>query len=246
MNPLFIPLWRQRQDLRRAEMDIAQRCMARCRQHTKGDKEEAARIWKQLERMTAPPASKVGAPRKPIEPQDPVLTMTLQPFLSALTTLNISAAAIEKELTILARAEPLWKEWVVNVRGVGELAFAGMMAEAGRPLTDYHSVKAFWKRFGLAVIDGERQRKVKGSAEIAEMHGFAPTRRVFSYNVGSSLMRQQKLLDPYRMIYDERRAYEEARGINAGHSNKRAQRHMTKAFFRDAWVKAKELSGEPS
>jgi hypothetical protein len=223
---LIIALWRQRQDLRRAEQRLNLQCQAICRRYSDGDKDVAAKVWASVESGTC---------------ENDGLLMVLMPLLQAMGPPADAAKAIETKLRKLARAHPLWTTWAKDVKGFGELSFAGFLAEAGRPITDYRTVSCLWKRFGLAVIGGERQRRVK-DAETALAHGYSPQRRSFVYVLATSLMRCQGDSGPYRVMYDERKAIEIERTSSAGHAHNRAARYMTKALVKNAWVAARTLA----
>ena len=81
----------------------------------------------------------------------------------------------EAEMEALAKQLPVW-EFVRDIRGLGALGLAVIMAEAAHPLDAFANPGKLWKRLGLAVINGGRQRRVKG-AEEALAHGYSPHRR---------------------------------------------------------------------
>ena len=217
--PLLIELWRQRQDLRRAERGLIQQCQSICRRASGGDKDAGAELWAAVQAGSA----------------DPGLDMLLSPYRAAAGSLSASAAALEKQVIKLVRTLPLWTNWAVNVRGVAELSLGGLIGEAARSPAEYRSVSALWKRFGLAVIDGGRQRLIAG-AEAAALHGYSPQRRAYAYTLSTNLMRSQRTGDPYRDLYDRRKAYELEREVPKGHAHNRALRVMVKALIRDVWI----------
>jgi hypothetical protein len=227
--PLLVELWRQRQDLRRAERRLDLQCQAICRRASGGDKEAAGKLW-----------ALICADKS----DNPGLTMLLSPYTGAMDRLSASAKALEKELIKMVRKMPLWTGWAVNVRGMAELSFAGMVGEAARAVSEYRSVSALWKRFGLAVIEGERQRLVKGDAAL--VHGYAPQRRAYAYTLSTNLMRSQRAEDPYRALYDRRKAYEMERGLPKAHAHNRALRVMVKELLKHAWVADRALGRPPT
>ena len=163
------------------------------------------------------------------------VAIILVPYRTAIAALDESAAMIERQLAHQVRQLTLWAAWAKGVRGLAELSFAGLIGEAGRSPGEYRSVSALWKRFGLAVLDGERQRRVK-DADQALLQGYAPQRRAFAYVVSTNLMRSQRAGDPFRQVYDHRKAYELAREIPKGHAHNRALRVMVKELLKRAWV----------
>jgi hypothetical protein len=63
-------------------------------------------------------------------------------------------------------------------------------------------------------------------------------RRSVIWNQAESLFKAQGKDEnalPYRVIYDDRKAHELARGLGPKHAHNRAMRHMTKALLRDLW-----------
>lgn len=101
-------------------------------------------------------------------------------------------AAEQKVMIRIARTLPGYG-WVKSVRGFGDLSFARVVAELGEPVHHYRGVAALWKRLGLAVVAGERQRR-KANAEEAAAHGYSPGRRSVVWNAlgaGSGLLRSQ-------------------------------------------------------
>lgn len=217
---LLIELWRQRQDLRRAEGRLDLQCQAICRRVVGGDKEAAGKLW-----------AAINTGKSDNGP----LLLVLSPYTTAIASLDESASNLEKQLIKLVRPMSLWKGWAASVRGMAELSFAGMIGEAARMPGDYKSVAAVWKRFGLAVIDGGRQRLIAG-AEASALHGYSPQRRAYAYTLSTNLMRSQREGDCYRALYDKRKAYELANELPKGHAHNRALRVMVKALLRDAWI----------
>lgn len=215
----LVDLWRQRVDLRRAEGRLNLQALAVCRRASAGDKEAAQKLW--------------GLIQKGRGPAD--VSTIVEPYRSAMAVLDGSASGLEKQLAKMVRTLPLWTSWAVNVRGVGELSLAGVIGEASGNPGDYKSVSAIWKRFGLAVIEGGRQRRV-ANAEDALLHGYAPQRRAFAYVLSTNLMKCQKATDPYRIVYDTRKAYELGRDIPKAHAHNRALRVMVKALFKDLYL----------
>jgi len=84
-------------------------------------------------------------------------------------------ARYEIEMRKLAKMLPVWP-FVQEIRGLDALGLAVIAGEARIPLGDYRSKEGLWKRMGLAVIEGERQRRHK-NPEKAALHGYCPSRR---------------------------------------------------------------------
>jgi len=97
---------------------------------------------------------------------------------------------VEKEMERLAKTLP-GADYVATVKGLGWLGYAVIQAEAGEPLSEYRSVSGLWKRMGLAVLDGRRQRLVRDKEE-AIRQGYNPARRAEIYTfLSDSMFRQQ-------------------------------------------------------
>ena len=126
-------------------------------------------------------------------------------------------------------------QFVNQTKGFGELSAAKVIGSAS-DIGQYRNPACLWKRMGLAVIDGGRQRKV-ADKEMAILHGYSPQRRSLMYVIGESLM---KAKGPYKDIYDQRKAYVATRDDNPItspiHAQKDAMRYMTKRLLKDMWT----------
>ena len=142
-------------------------------------------------------------------------------------------AQVESQMEILAKRLPVWETFGAEARGFGLLGLAKIVGCAAEPIGDYRTVSGLWKRFGLAVINGERQQK-RTNAEEAALHGYDPLRRSEMWNVADPLFRAQWVGDrdkdgndpkktgkpvaipahaigPYGELYAKRRAYTAAK-----------------------------------
>jgi len=224
----IVELWRQRQDFHRAEKRLTLQTKAILRRFCDGDKVEAERLHKLVIGGVAP-----------IEAQ-----MAVLPLVAAKKTVEEHRNQIEKTLRKLAKALPIYEAFVKDVRGFGELGLAATVGEIG-DLSAYKSVSAVWKRAGLAVIEGGRQRRVAGDAAL--LHGYAPERRSVFWTLADSMLKAQGKEDkagPYRRIYDARKAHERPRVTSDAHAHNRAMRVMFKQLLRDLAVAWKDLSGQ--
>ena len=95
----------------------------------------------------------------------------------------------EAKMRDLAKQLPVYS-FANAVKGFGDLGLAIIAAEAGIPIGEYRTVSGLWKRMGLAVIGGERQRK-KTDAQQALLHGYAPRRRSEIWVVADVMFRHQ-------------------------------------------------------
>lgn len=154
----------------------------------------------------------------------------------------------EKEMRRLAETLPVWK-WSVGVKGFGALGVAIIAAEASGPRGDvgsYATKERLWKRLGLAVIEGSRQRRVTDAAA-AEQHGYNPRRRSEIWTIADSMFRHQWAganeeagtaphpVGPYGAVYMRRKSHTEGREWTGGRRENDARRVMTKALIEDYW-----------
>lgn len=109
--------------------------------------------------------------------------------------------------------------------------------EAG-DFSNYDNPAKLWKRMGVAVINGERQRKVSGAEALD--HGYSPQRRSIVYVIGDAIIKAGFV---YADLYRERKAAEEQKlpDSSKGHWHNRAKRCMEKRLLRDMWRAWRQL-----
>lgn len=170
------------------------------------------------------------------------LAADLAVFAAAIEPMQKARHEVELEMKRLARKLPVFA-WAKEVKGLGELGLAVIIAEAG-DLAKYPKKGHLWKRLGLAPHEGKAYStwRSKGglSAEDWTAAGYSPRRRAEVYAVISEpLFRAQSVAaGQYRSIYDRRR---EATAIahadwTKAHSHMDGLRVMTKYMVRDLWV----------
>lgn len=161
------------------------------------------------------------------------------PFLSAIKNFEPERKLIEKRLRVLAKSLPVFP-WVFTVTGFGELNFAALVGECG-DIGSYRNPSCVWKRMGMAVIEGERQRK-KTDPDEALLHGYNPSRRAVAYLIGECLIKAGDKCR-YREVYTARRAHtaETHPDWTKGHSHNDAMRVMTKRVLRDLWIEWRRI-----
>jgi len=183
-------------------------------------------------------------------------------FFASRKVLEEPRAEVVAEMESIAQTFPAWTEWAKGVRGFGARGFAVTIGITG-DLFGYATVSKVWKRLGLAVINGERQRRISGNSELAKEHGYAPKRRAEMYTFFSdSMLRSQwagghlpedpfrlpRPLGPYGAVYGREKAralprVEATAHLDPKHPDKwttkrvdnHARRLMTKALLRDLW-----------
>lgn len=155
------------------------------------------------------------------------------PYQLAEEPLRHNRAMLEKRLEKLAQQLPVYA-WVASIRGLGALGLAQIVGETG-DLANYANPAKVWKRMGLAVIGGERQRKVIGDAALE--HGYNPKRRSVMWVIGDSLLKGNRDGE-YRTYYlaEKDRQRELHPELSDMQTHLRAKRHMEKRLLRDLWV----------
>lgn len=162
---------RYRWQMIRARQRLELQGQAFCRSFVDGDKVAAAKLWADC--------------RKDKEHE---FRIWLAPFMAAMEPLIASQLETEKKLAKMVRTLPVY-EWAKSVSGFGDVSLSAVIGELGCAPTDYKSVSAIWKRMGLAVINGGRQRRVTGDAAIE--HGYNSERRAIMWNIGACLLKAQ-------------------------------------------------------
>lgn len=215
-------------DFMRAKCRLELQVQAVCRRLCDGDKGEAGKLRKSMVNgMTHPQAETAfGA---------------LAPMLQARDTLEAQQKTYEKQMVKLAKQLPVY-EWAKEIKGFGDASLAKIVGEAG-DLSVYGNPAKLWKRMGLAVIGGGRQRKVSGADALD--HGYSPERRALMWNIGDCMIRAQvrkgrddgpsTAIGDYGKLYLERKAYEADRVESAAHAHNRAKRYIEKRLLRDLW-----------
>lgn len=222
----IVETWRARQDMVRAQGKLTLQIKAIARRFTSGDKDAADDLYRANEKGVA----------------HPPFAMATAPLFAARLPLEDARKGYEKTLAKLGKQLPI-AHVADNIKGVNYATLATIVGECG-DLSAYRSVSAVWKRAGLAVIEGERQRRVAGDAAL--LHGYSPQRRSAMWNVGAALFKAQSGDDPgpYRVCYDDRKAVELARGLTKGHAHNRALRYMTKRLIRDLTLEWRRVARE--
>lgn len=214
----IIDAWRLRRRWHKAEKSLILQSKAFCRAFTNGDKDVATKMFDQAADGKC---------------DNLAVSTGLDPFLTSIESFHVKRMAVENDLRKLAHSLPVWS-WVAAQRGFGDLNLAALVGECG-DIGSYKSVSALWKRMGLAVFDGGRQRRVT-NPELAEIHGYNPERRAVAWCLGFSL-RNGNRDGPYRSLYLERKEIEAVKPEvkTKAHAANRAGRYMTKRVLRDLY-----------
>lgn len=223
-------LHRKRQDFHRSEKSLTLQVKAICRRLCAGDKDEADKLYTAMSK---------GAE----DGQAMMAKEWTEPFIQARSILEGNRKQVEKDMAKVAKTLPV-AEWVEGIKGFGIGSLAAVIGEAG-DLSNYPTHSHLWKRLGLAVIDGGRQRLVPGADAL--VHGYSPSRRSVVWNVGQCVFKcQSQRVDKetgevkveageYRKLYDARKEYEMDRVETKGHAHNRATRYVEKRLMRDLW-----------
>ena len=208
----------------------------------------------------------------------------LVPINVARKVISDNIRMVEKDIASVVETLPIWTEWAQNISAVGKLTLGNIIGgsvcvtppngtgEAYTTIGDYANPAKLWKRWGVGVIEGERQRRVKASLEEkknycltgeftgdqakAIRHGYSPERRSVLWFLGDGFVKQGRY---YRRRYDQEKArqmemHPEVMSDKFGNAKKknyallrahnRAMRYATKLFLTDLWNKWRELHGE--
>ena len=142
----------------------------------------------------------------------------------------------ERQMKGLARTLP-GSAFVAVTRGFGEVSFARIIGETG-PLHIYANPAKVWKRLGLGLVGGERQRRHRDPV-LAAAHGYNPRRRSVSWVAMNALLRCQAMTPepgPYRVLYDQAKERYLARpGWTRMHAHRAAARYAEKRLIRNLW-----------
>ena len=144
----------------------------------------------------------------------------------------------EKQLIKMASTLPV-VPWVESIKGLGikGVGLGQIVGEAG-DLSKYPSKAALWKRMGVAVFDGQRQRKTTDKV-LAELYGYSPKRRSILFGLGESMIKAQGTYVPVYYREKERQLALHPELLDKkggkGHISNRARRYMEKLMLRDLW-----------
>lgn len=251
-----VDLWRQRNRWLSAELKLVLQAQAICRGYLDATRGDEVSEKKSKSEGTALYEKLLAGERS----MDAMLVATAAPFIDSIMSFQRLRKSLEKDLVKLARDLPAY-EWVKGVWGFGALGFVGIVGEAG-DVGSYRSPACLWKRMGLAVFDGNRQRKT-ADKELAILYGYNAKRRSHVWNVGNGLIggmgngprpavgsdiELRGDWSPYQKLFVERLRHEAARDPEhrrpdtadgkesySKHAAARAKRYVEKRALRDLW-----------
>ena len=160
-------------------------------------------------------------------------------FLTAMDALLEGKNEIEKQMIVVGKR---FKEinWWASHLGLSYLGFALVISEAG-DLSRFTKESQLWKRMGLAVIGGNRQRRVAGNPALAIIHGYNADRCATMWTIVDSMIRNRNKPfyadHPWMNLFRDYKARQLAKeGITAGHAEARAKRRIGKRILRDLFI----------
>lgn len=200
--------YRQRDDLVRTQGNLDRQIKASCRRAVGFSTFDEAKV--RTEKMKQANALLDEIESGQISAGNLMVSISASTLIPLRDAIASSRKSIEKALVIDAKTL-LIDHFVDGIKGFGYIGLATIIAEAG-DLSNYANPAKLWKRMGLAVLDGERQRK-KSNPDDALVHGYSPRRRSAMYVIGDSMIKSQ---GKYREIYLARLATEHAKAIAGG------------------------------
>src|SRR4030043_1509887 len=143
-------------------------------------------------------------------------------------------AQLDSDISDLIEDVPII-DALVSIKGMGKIRAAKLVSAI--EINQADTVSALWRYAGYGVIDGEREKPVKGE----KLHYNAELKKNL-YLVGTSFMRCGS---PYREIYDAAREYYDAKHPEwtKEHAHNAALRKMIKLFLAHFWEHWRSLEG---
>ena len=153
--------------------------------------------------------------------------------------------------------EPLWKDWMKGVKGVGPCIAGGMLAWLG-DCSRFDTVSKLWAYCGEHVVDGHAPKRTRG-----EKANWNATLRTLCWKAGQSFVRvgdgyrdlylREKVrlrgLHPEPVEYDPPRKKKDGTPLlrfTDGHIDAMARRKVAKVFLSHYWQMARTQAGLPT
>lgn len=196
-------MWKRRQAWHRAEKSLTLAAMAHCRRSVgvkgKDDKEGLRSAQALFARIENDFKNKADRNDIRLSRKDRDDLQMVFPFLQARAILFEERKYVEKHLESLGYQLPQGlQDLVEEIKGLGMGSLVSLIGEAG-DFTAYISDKALLKRFGVGVINGQRQRKLPKEEQYAG-YGYNPARRAVLWNVGNSLIGAGSTASPRPLV----------------------------------------------
>ena len=130
-------------------------------------------------------------------------------------------------------------EWWISHKGLSAKGLGLLTGDAG-DIARFDKESQLWKRMGMAVIDGKRQRRVAGNAAKAIEHGYNSDNRATMFTIVSSLnMERNKECYADHPWFNLARDYKKrklAEGDRPCVAEARANRRIGKRILRDLFI----------
>jgi len=169
---------------------------------------------------------------------------------------------MKKEILEEVEKYPIWREWLMDVKGIGPCLAGGLLAWIG-DIGKFPTVSKLWAYCGLHVVDGMAPRKKRG-AKVT----WNPKLRTHAWKIGQSFMKvggyykelYKKIKSEYlekmgKYIEDPslcpkykdcvKRLRKRSQPACRGHIDAMSRRKTVKIFLQHLWVKWRELEGLP-
>ena len=160
-----------------------------------------------------------------------------------------------KEIIKQVKEEPIYEEYLLKIRGVAELTAANLISYLGY-CENFDTISKLWRYCGLAVIDGNAERRKKGE----KIH-YNPKLKTLMYKISDCFIKQG---DKYRQLYDdikgdyqtrfpepiENPTYKETKKgfkqkYTKMHIDLMARRKLIKIFLANYWIRARKMKDLP-
>lgn len=166
------------------------------------------------------------------------MKITCGSMLTCVDLLEKDLKQKDKELAVRVKDLPEHDWWCSHV-GLSSNGLALLTADAG-DIARFDKESQLWKRMGVAVINGERQRKVARNPELAIEHGYNCDRRSTMYVIVDSLMmsRNKPFYEdhPWMNLYRDYKVRKLKEGDQPCVAEARAKRRLGKRILRDLFI----------
>jgi len=223
--------------------------------------DEVRKMWYMLKeehsRLTDALASRAKKwPRNTLFPYDGLITEYAEfAFVNQYFTELAAENQLNRQIKEVVEAHPLWRYWLVDVKGVGPIMTGVLLSEIDFNKARYPS--SLWKYAGLDVKKGKGRSRRKEHLEVREYtdkNGEVKEKLSLSYNpflksklMGVLSVSFLRLNSPYREIYDNYRNrldnHVKYKEVSKGRKNLMARRYMIKIFLKDLFIVFCRLSG---
>ena len=186
--------------------------------------------------------NKIGAATR-LE-QDKMIIKSLEKQLKVFEDLE---ATKEKEIAKLIKKQPLWLTYLKDVKGIGPLYAANLLGYIGN-IKRFPTVSSLWKYAGLAVVNGQSDRRIKG-----QHISYNPYLKTLCLGkIADNFVRSgKKNAGTYRILYDKYKAEEQEKHpepvkstkttgpkqfYTKGHIEKLTRRKVVKEFVKELYL----------